>query len=125
MDTFKMKHIKLFEGFVNEWLSANKKPSKKDGAELMKLAKGTDLDDFMTEFGQVYGSAADIWMGEQDQEKLKKFYASDKYEFLCLGGESTAGEDDSKVHSYINKGWKMFRDEQNYDSYDAILYKKK
>lgn len=120
-----MKHLKLYEGFVNEWLSANKKPSKKDVNALMALAKGTDVEAFMEEFAQVYGSAAEIWMGEQDCEKLKKMYATDEYEFMCIGGESTAGEDDSKVHSYTSKGWKMFQDEQNGDSYDAILYKKK
>lgn len=120
-----MKHLKLFEGFINESLSASRKPSKKDADAVMALAKGTDVDEFMEEFAQVYGNAAEMWMGEEDCKKLKKMYATGKYEFMCLGGESRAGEDDSKVKQYIDKGWKMFRDEQNYDSYDAILYKEK
>lgn len=113
-----------FEDFVNEALSQSRKVSKKDIVRLEELAKHKS-DEFIEEFAQTYGSAAEMWMGEKDVDRLMGFYASGQYEFTVIGGESRAGDDDSKLEQMRSKGWQVFADEQNEDNYDCVLYKKK
>jgi len=119
-----MGHIAKFEDFINESLSQGAKPSKKMIDDLVKLAKDKS-ESFIEEFAQVYGSAAEIWMDEKDVEKLMGLYASGQYDFVCLGGESRAGDDDTKMEQMSAKGWRLLADEQNEESYDSVLYKKK
>lgn len=128
-----MKHLKTFEDFsikdselssVNEGLSKGDKPNKKDHKTLLALAKEENNYDFIEEFAQVYNCAAEMWMGEKDIMELKKKYASEEYEFITLSGTSEDGSEDSKMEDHLKKGWKLLADEQNGDSYDAVLYKK-
>lgn len=119
-----MKHIKLFEQFVNESLYAGDKVKKSDIKMLIDLAK-KDPEEFIEEFAQYYNSACELWMNENDIEKLAKLYASDEYKFISLSGETEDGFNDSKTETYINKNWILLASEQNHDNYDSILYKKK
>lgn len=123
-----MKHIKEFNDFVNESLFASKKPSAADLAKLMstsKLTTGESLEDFKSMFSEYYNTAADMWLDEDRWIELKRMYAAGKDDFMCIGGESSDGSEDSKMEDARKKGWKIFADEQNYDNYDCILHKKK
>lgn len=121
-----MKTIKLFNEFTNESLDASAKVTAKEVDELKKLIQKDDLHNFMEEFAQTYGSACEIWMNADDRNKLAELYAKGTYDFVALsGGDEEDGAEDSKMKSYLRKGWKLLADEQNDDSYDSVLYKKK
>lgn len=122
-----MKHIENFESFINESLMSSK-ANKKDELALLAISKKTGedaLDDFRDEFTQMYNTAADMWMNDDMWIELKKMYATGKDDFLCIGGESVDGSEDSKMEKARKDGWSVFADEQNYENYDAILHKSK
>jgi hypothetical protein len=121
-----MKHIKLFESFLNESLSKNKKLTKAEEAKLRSAAiegmRFKDSDDFIDEFVECFGSACDIWMSEADKNKLMELYANDA-EVMCLSGESEDGSNDSAYAKAERDGWTLLADEQNYENYDSVFYK--
>lgn len=92
--------------------------SKKNIDKLLNLAKSEDKEEFINEFDNIYNTAAEMWLDAGKQRKLMTMYLSNKYIFTGSNSEKTCKK-------MKEKGWKLFAEEHNYDSYDAILYKNK
>ena len=85
-------------------------------------------DDFLNEFAQVYGSACETWMSVRDRKALRQKYASGKYDFKCVSADESnaAGRVERRRHDALLKhGWKLLAYEQNFNLYDAVLFKAK
>jgi hypothetical protein len=105
--------------------TVNIKPTKKELNHLFELSRLEDPYEFVEEFAQLYNSACEMWMNEIQQKELQALFYSKKYKFKCLSGIDKDGYSDSKIDRAMEKGWTMFADEQNGDSYDSIFYKEK
>lgn len=106
---------------LKESLDVNKRVSKSDIDRMMKI----ELEDFVSSFADLYGSAADVWMSMENWELLHDLFKKGDVEFKAVSGISTDGKNDPLVGKLLKSGWLKFEDEQNGDSYDAILYKPK
>lgn len=121
-----MKHINSFDKFLNESLSiSNPVPTKEQISKIINACKKPDLKYFEEAFLDAYVSAADWWMGDHQWEKMKELFSSGKYEFITISGESHDGKEDSKMKTLLSAGWEIFDEENNFENYDAILFKEK
>lgn len=91
--------------------------------EVVALAKAGDVEEFIVAFGQAYGSAAEIWMIPSRQKELMKLIASGKKVISYSTSKYNSDKYETLVAKYKAKGWKLFADEDNYDSFEAIFVK--
>jgi len=88
-----------------------------DAKAAKKLAKKfEDPYDFATEFAIATSSACEIYTSEPEKEKLR--------ELALNGAKFKIGHTKKKAAKLQEQGWILFCEEENYDSYDSVLYKK-
>lgn len=89
-----------------------------------KLVEGDD--DFLSNFAQEHGSAVDIWGDETLAKEIKALTDQGaQFKSVMWGSDEHEGpaEYHQEVRRLLAKGWKLLRDEDNIDSFEAILYK--
>lgn len=125
-----MKHLKNRAEFksINESLD-DLSAIEVGGDALFEVcisAQSGDLQVFIDDYTEHFGSAAEIWMEEERWLKLADIFKTakddDRYKFANISGQSDDGDNSELVEYYLDKGWVIFASEQNGDSYDAILF---
>lgn len=108
---------------------------KENASSLKKLAQANDVDEFIQEFSEEHGSAAEIWMSEQDKETLMKLVAGGKKvitkTFTITSkhkDEAKTDRDEVRYDNFVTaqeaKGFKVFAFEDNDDTRDLIMVQK-
>jgi hypothetical protein len=92
-----------------------------------------EIDKFIQKFSDKYDSAIEIWMSDENKQKLYKMYKSGKYNFKSVIQDTddfiTWVDNSSNIDQFIknkkDKGWQLFDSENNMDQHEFIFYKTK
>jgi hypothetical protein len=101
-----------------------------DLTEMIEDSKPVDkkdlIDDFMNDFSDKHGSAAEIWMNDIDREKFYDMYKSNKYKFKTKNVDEVNEDKMYRLNDKMKEqGYKLLADDDNIDQYDSIWYKSK
>jgi hypothetical protein len=78
-----------------------------------KKKKSFSIEDF----SEKIGSAVELWGSEKEHKKIKNLVES--------GHKFKSVDNEKKVEKLKKEGWKEFAREENYDTVEYLIYKKK
>jgi hypothetical protein len=88
-----------------------------------------EIDKFIQKFSDKYDSPIEIWMSDENKEKLYEMYKSGKYNFKSVIKEANDFDDSNDIDQFIknkkDNGWQLFDSENNMDQHEFIFYKAK
>lgn len=91
--------------------------SKQVVAALLGESASLSLEDWINDWCMKVGSAIEIWGHEEQWTEIKKAVES--------GAKVVAVDSREKADSMVSRGWTLLADEENGDSYDSVLVKRK